>query len=101
MKTATAEDMQADFGAYLKASAKSPVVVTQKGKPTAVLLAVTDKDDLERLLMAHSRRLQEILASARKRIAAGKGIPSDDFWEQVKQENPPAKRRAKAKKSIK
>jgi PHD/YefM family antitoxin component YafN of YafNO toxin-antitoxin module len=70
-------------------------VVTRNGKPTAVLLEVSDDDELERLLMAHSPRLQEILASARRRIEAGGGIPDDEFWKDVagvKQTKKPARR---------
>lgn len=99
MKIAAAADVKADFSAYLKASEKAPVVVTRNGKPVAILIAMTDEDELERLMMAHSPRLQAILAAARKRIAAGKGIPSKDFWAQLETEKPPAKRRAKSKKT--
>jgi hypothetical protein len=60
-----------------------PVVVTRNGKPAAVLLAVSDDDELERLMMAHSPRLQAILEAARQRIQAGAGIRDDEFWKDV------------------
>jgi len=62
------------------------VVVTRNGKAVAVLVAVGDDDDLERLLMAHSPRLRAILAAARQRIQEGKGIPHDEFWEKVEKD---------------
>jgi prevent-host-death family protein len=83
MKIASVADVKAHFSAYLKASADGAVVVTRNGKPCAVLLGVSDEEELERLVMAHSPRLQAILNAAKKRMQAGKGIPHDEFWEQV------------------
>ena len=63
-----------------------------------MLAGVTDDDDLERLLMAHSPKLQAILQSARKRIAAGKGIPSTQFWQELEEEQAsPGPRRKRRK----
>lgn len=80
MKIASVAEIKARLSAYLKASEQDPVVVTRNGKPVAVLLGVRDDDDLERLLLAHSRKLQSILGAARGRIEAGEGVPSDEFW---------------------
>jgi hypothetical protein len=41
------------------------------------------EDELERVLMADSPRLQELLAAARHRIDAGAGISDDEFWKDV------------------
>jgi prevent-host-death family protein len=87
MRIATVEDMKARFPAYLKATAKGPVIVTRKGKPVAVLLAAGNNEDIERLLMGHSRELQEILEAARRRFRAGAGIPHERFWQEVQREN--------------
>jgi hypothetical protein len=38
------------------------------------------KDELERLMLAHSPRLKAILAAARQRIDAGAGISDVEFW---------------------
>jgi prevent-host-death family protein len=86
MKIASVADIKAHLSAYLKASAQGPVVVTHNGKAVAVLLAVGDDEDLERLLMAHSPKLQAILAAARQRIREGKGIPHEQFWKQVEKD---------------
>jgi prevent-host-death family protein len=72
-----------DFAVYLKASQRGPVVVTRKGKPVAVLLRTAGQEDLERLLMGHSPKLQTILEAARKRFRAGAGIPHETFWKEV------------------
>ena len=79
MKIASVADVKAHFSDFLRASERGPVVVTRNGKPAAVLLAVSDEDELERLILAHSPRLQEILAAARGRIEAVHGIPTTSF----------------------
>jgi prevent-host-death family protein len=91
MKIASVADLKAHLSAYLKASARGPVVVTRNGKAVAVLVAVGDEEDLERLLMAHSPRLQAILGAAQRRIQAGKGIPHEEFWERVEKGGPKEK----------
>jgi len=84
VRVASAAEMGEDFGLYLKASEWGPVVVTQYGKPVAVLLRASSQEDLERLLMGHSEKLQTILEAARKRFRAGAGIPHETFWKEVK-----------------
>jgi PHD/YefM family antitoxin component YafN of YafNO toxin-antitoxin module len=70
---------------------EGPVIITRNGKPVAVLLAPTDEDDLDRLLLARSPRFQALLAKSRRSIAAGKGLSRDEFWKTVR-------RRGRAKK---
>jgi hypothetical protein len=88
VKVATEDEVAADFAEYLKASQNGPIVVTSKGKPVAVLLSPGTEDDLERLLMGHSPKLQAILEAARKRFRQGHGIPHESFWKEVEEENP-------------
>jgi hypothetical protein len=45
-----------------------------------------DDDELERLALAYSRRMQAMLREAREQIQAGRGIPHDDFWREVEEE---------------
>lgn len=87
MKVASQSEVAADFAAYVKATKQGPVVVTDKGKPVAVLLRSEGEDDLERLLMGHSSKLQTILEAARKRFREGHGIPHETFWKEVEAEN--------------
>lgn len=98
MKIASVADVKTHFSAYVKAAEKGPVVVTRNGKPVAVVLAVTDEEELERLMMAHSPRLQAMLEAARQRIEAGVGIPNEQFWEEVAREQAHDKRSGKRKK---
>jgi len=83
MQTASATDVKAHFSAYLKSSHDGPVVVTLNGKPSAVILGVTDEDEIERLSLAYSPKFNRILDSARREIRKGKGIPHDEFWAEM------------------
>ena len=70
-------------GPDLKASQEGPVVVTRNGKAVAVLLAVADDDELERLVLAHSPKFQELLNKSRRQIEATGGIPHAQFWQEM------------------
>lgn len=83
MKIASVAEVKARLSSYLKASATGPVVVTRNGKAVAVLLGISDDDELERMLLANSRKLRAILDAADHRIDAGAGIGHDNFWQQV------------------
>jgi prevent-host-death family protein len=87
MKIASVADVKARLSAYLRESQEGPVIVTRNGKPVAVLLAVTDEDELERLLLAHSPKFQAILDKSRRQIEETGGIPHEEFWRQVEAEN--------------
>src|SRR5262245_43579464 len=83
MKLDSVADVKARLSSYLKASSAGPVVVTRNGKAVAVLLGVQDDEELERLLLAHSRKLRAILDAADRRIDQGAGIGHDEFWQRV------------------
>ena len=87
MRIASVAEVKARLSSYLKASATGPVVVTRNGKAVAVLLGVENDEELERLLLAHSRKLRAILDAADRRIDEGKGIRHDEFWQQVESAN--------------
>jgi len=80
MKIASVAEVKAKLSGYIKASKAGPVVVTKNGKPVAVILSMQDEEDIERLLMAYSPKLQRILQAAEKQIREGKGIKHKDFW---------------------
>jgi len=83
MNIASVADVKARLSAYLKESQEGPIIVTRNGKPVAVLLAVTDEDELERLVLAHSPKFQGILGKSRRQIEEGGGILHDAFWSEV------------------
>src|ERR671936_1422699 len=97
MKIASVADVKARLSAYLKESREGPVVVTRNGKAVAVLLAVTDEDELERLVLAHSPKFPALLDKSRRQIEETGGIPHDVFWREVEAESRGAGEKAKTK----
>src|SRR5712692_802719 len=87
MKIASVADIKARLSAYLKETEEGPVVVTRNGKAVAVLLAVTDDHELERLVLAHSPKFQALLDKSRRQIEETGGIPHEQFWREVNAEN--------------
>jgi prevent-host-death family protein len=88
MKIAPVADVKARFSKYLEDCAKGPVVVTKNGRPAAVLVAVTDEEELERLVLAHTPRFVALLDAAHDRIRKGGGMKHEDFWKAAAKKRP-------------
>jgi prevent-host-death family protein len=86
MRIASVADVKAKFSGYIKESERGPVVVTKNGKPVAMLLSVTDEEEIERLILAYSPKFQGMLQIAEQQIREGKGIKHEDFWREVQSE---------------
>jgi prevent-host-death family protein len=103
MKIAALADVKAHLSAYVdECENEGPVIITRNGKAAAVLLAPKDNDDLERLMLAHSRRFQSLLNKSRRSIKAGKGVSHGEFWKAVAPRHPtkrPSKVRKRSPKS--
>ena len=87
MKIAPVADVKARLSSYLDQVESGPVIITKNGRPVAALVAITDEDELERLVLAHTPRLRQLLDAAAERIKHGGGIPHDAFWQQVAEES--------------
>lgn len=84
MRIAPLAEVKAQLSAYIERSvAEGPIVITRNGRAVAVLLTPLDDDDLERLIMARSPRLQHLLARSRKSLKAGRGLARGRFWSAV------------------
>jgi len=93
MKVASIADVKARLSTYVHdAEASGPIVITRNGKAVAVLLAPDDDDDLERLLLSRSHRLQTLLEESRASLRAGEGVGHDEFWDSVSGESAPQPR---------
>ena len=82
MKIVPVAEVKARFSAYLKECEQGPVVVTRNGRPVAVLLSVTEEEELERLVLAYSPKFRAILGRARQQIRETGGIGHEDFWQE-------------------
>ena len=83
MRIAPVAEIKAQFSSYLKEAAGGPVIVTKNGKPIAVLLGITDEEEIERLLLAYSPTFQAMLNAAEDRIRLTGGVPHDEFWKRL------------------
>ncbi len=88
MKIASVASVKAKLSGYIKASKSGPVIVTKNGKPVAVLLAMQDEDEIERMILAYSPKFQRILQTAERQIRTGQGIPHKEFWQEIEKEQP-------------
>jgi len=88
MRIASVADVKAKFSGYLNASKQGPIVVTKNGKPVAMLLSVTDEDEIERMLLAYSPKFQSILDVAEQQIREGKGVSHEEFWRGIETKTP-------------
>lgn len=97
MKIASVAEIKSQFSAFLRASEGGPVVVTRNGRPVAVIVAVDDEDEIERLLMAYSPHLRSILERSRQQFRDGSWLSEEDFWSQF-EDAKPSKKSAKPRK---
>ena len=88
MKIASVASVKAKLSGYIKASKSGPVIVTKNGKPVAVLLAMQDEDEIERMILAYSPKFQRILQTAERQLKAGQGIPHKEFWQEIEKAQP-------------
>lgn len=94
MRIASIAEIKSQFSSFVKASEAGPVVVTRNGKPVAAIVGIRDEDEIERLMMAYSPRLQAILEASRKQIREGDVLTHEEFWAEVEAARKP-KRRAR------
>ena len=99
MRKKTAAYVKAHFDEYLEENEGGPVLVTRKGRPVALVLALQDNEELERLALSYSPRFQAILEESETEFRQGKGIPIDQFRRELEAENlsMPAGRKARRK----
>ena len=86
MKIAPMAEIKAHLSAYVKESEKGPIVLTKNGRPVAVLLGVTDEEEIERLILAYSPKFKAILDSGRRQIKKTGGIAHESFWQEMETE---------------
>jgi prevent-host-death family protein len=79
-------EVKARLSAYIHACEEGPVIITRNGKPAAVLLAVQDEDELERLVLAYSPKFHAILEAARQQIQETGGVRHDEFWQEAEED---------------
>ena len=93
MKIVPVAEVKTHLSSYLDETADGPVIITKNGRAVAALVAVTNDEELERLVLAHSPRLRQLLDAAATRVKREGGILHDQFWAQVEAETAEQERR--------
>ena len=83
MKVILSSELAAQLDTYLEASADAPVVIVKDGQAVAALIAVSDDEELERLVLGHTARFRRLLADAEERIRHSGGLSHEEFWDAV------------------
>ena len=86
MNIAPLADVKARFSAYIKQLQTAPLIVTKNGRPVALMMGISDEDDLERIILAISPKFQTLLDKAEHRIHETGGMSHDDVWAQIEAE---------------
>ena len=61
-----------------------PIILTRNGKAVAVMIAPEDEDDLERLVLSRSKRLQRLLKESRNQIERGEVLTANEVFAHLK-----------------
>ena len=83
MNTATVSNVSKNFKNYIKESREHPVIIVEDEKPVAVLLSISEKDDIERIVLAYNPKFRRLINEADKRVENTGGIKHSDFWESL------------------
>ena len=78
MKVVEKDKATATLAAYTEEIGNDPVVVTDQGKPVAVLVPI-ENADLETVALSTNRQFIELIERSRARVRAVGGIPSDEM----------------------
>lgn len=82
MKIAPVADVKARLSSYLEMCVEEPIIVTKNGRPTAVLVSVTDETELERLVLAHTPRFMRLFGGQSTPNKKGKGSEAGRLLEE-------------------
>ena len=84
MRIASLADVKTHLSAYVdQCIAEGPIVITRNGKPAVVLIAPTNDEDLENLLLTRSHRFKAVLEKSTRSLRDGKGLSEEEFWSAV------------------
>lgn len=74
MRKAALSEVKDDLSRYLRAAEKEEVVITRHGKPAGVLIGFASEDDWFDYKLENDPRFLRRVESARRNLAAGRGI---------------------------
>ncbi|MDL2263802.1 type II toxin-antitoxin system Phd/YefM family antitoxin [Synergistaceae bacterium OttesenSCG-928-I11] len=80
MNTMNTLDARNSFSDTLRKAQRSPVRITKRGKPIAVVMSVEDYEATEAL---KARLLEEAIAEAREDLANGRILDADQVFDEL------------------
>ena len=81
MKRVPLNEVKDELSKYLRRAEKEEIVITRHGKPAGVLIGFASEDEWFDYRLEHDPRFQARVATARKSLAAGKGVRLEDIPE--------------------
>ncbi len=82
MKTVEIDEATKTLAEYARESAAEPLVITQQGKPEAVVLPL-ENADLETVSLNTNPRFLDIIERSRSRLAEEGGLSSEEVRRQL------------------
>ena len=79
MKKAALSRVKDDLSRYLRLAEREQVVITRHGKPAGVLIGFESEEDWFDYRLENDTRFLQRMASARKSLRAGLGVPLEDL----------------------
>ncbi len=80
MKVIPINEINKYLNDYMKQSQNEAIIITENGRPVAAINLIVDPEDLERFLLAHNPKFNQILEDSRQSLKESGGLKSDDFW---------------------
>jgi len=78
MKFANVRELKNKTSEILRKAEKEAVIITSKGKPRAIVSAISE-EDFEDYLLEHSSQLLDVLGEAREEYISEGGISLEDY----------------------
>lgn len=78
MKFANVRELKNKTSEILRKAEKEAVIITSKGKPRALVTAISE-EDFEDYLLEHSPKLLDILEEAKEEYVRAGGMTLDDY----------------------
>jgi len=78
MKRVPLNEVKDELSKYLRRAEKEEIVITRHGKPAGVLIGFSSEEDWFDYRLEHDPRFLARVATARKSLAAGKGVRLED-----------------------
>ncbi len=78
MKTIALSKAKDDLSKFLRLAEREEIVITRHGRPAGVLVGFASEDDWFEYRLEHDPRFLKRIASARRRLQEGEGVPIEE-----------------------